>query len=209
MKNSQHTPAWHGLVASNGQYVPPFISPTLAGILVAGTLYLLVVGAGLTVLFYATQADAATVEVYPTIQNAHGGTSNSTDLYSCLASDSGQQCAEGVPTFQFGGGEYSISVTAPTGYSYALGENCTGTLGPDDNVICQVGYADGYKAPRVVPTPPTASVAPQAPAPAVSTPQPTAISSKLTSAQVDALIGLLRAFGVDEAIIKVVDTILR
>lgn len=99
---------------------------------------------------------AASVQVYPTITNAYGGTADYRALNSCVTDSSGaQQCAAGVPTFTIPSGTYSVSVTPPLGYSYVLGSTCSGTVAADDSVQCDVKYNDG--APIVLTAAPSAT----------------------------------------------------
>ena len=92
---------------------------------------------------------------------------------------------------------------------------CSGTIAADEGKKCYVVYADGapiYMAPAPVLTPPNNP----APAPSRVPSVPlgggdtvVAPKSGLTLAQCDAILGLLRAFGVEETTVAVVSAILK
>ncbi len=116
---------------------------------------------GSLVLFPAL-ALAGSVQVYPTITNAHGGTATAAQMRSCITYGAENVCSYSVPTFEIPDGtSYSISVQAPSGYSSLLGANCAGVMA--GSVVCEVTYNDG--APIAVPlqAPLSAPVATPAP----------------------------------------------
>lgn len=128
-------------------------------LLIAAIIFFLLACAG--------RASAATLEIYPSITNAHGGSANSTNLRSCLESHGVTQCDAGVPTFTFPGGDYSVSVTPPPGYSFTLSGDCEGTVTDEASLQCNVTYKDDQ--PIASPPPPASAgtVGPIQPTPAV------------------------------------------
>ena len=90
-------------------------------------------------------ASAGSVQVYPYITNAHGGTKYACDIkteivFNGAVLDS-QKC---VPTYQLPTtGAYEVRFSPPAGYSYTASDKCSGTLSETDAVQCEVWYADG------------------------------------------------------------------
>lgn len=179
-------------------------------------------------------AFAATVQVKPMLINAHGGTATGKDLLVCVVQGPWQECAPDMPTFTLpGAGQFEVQFKPPAGYSYeanyrcpqgstfdykqqkevCVGEpdrtvTCSGSIGANEDKKCYVRYSDdaavsSAPAPVVAPSPqPT-------PVPVTSPVTSTAPKSGLTLAQCDAILGLLRAFGVGEVVINTVSGILK
>lgn len=107
-------------------------------------------------------ASAATVQVYPTITNSHGGTKFAADMTACITHDGTTDCAQSVPTFTVpDGSAYEVTIQPAAGYSYGLDSACSGVAQGD--IICNVSYTDGAPivTPPAAPTPtPQAAPAP-------------------------------------------------
>lgn len=164
----------------------------------------------LVAAFFPTFVMGASVEVYPYMTSSHGGTANSTNLNSCITAAGQQQCDSGVPVFQIpDGSTYSVTVTPPAGYSYSMDGFCSGAAVSEGMMVCNVSYVDGapVQAPVITSAPqPIEQPQQQTAAPAQSLAVPIATKSGLTADQIAAVIGILRAFGVDEATIALVQT---
>lgn len=123
----------------------------------------------LAAVFAPRNAEAASITVYPTITNAHGGTAIARDMSVCITIDGAQECVSdnAVPVFEVASSSsYQVGVTAVPGYSYSLGNNCSGIAGPDART-CNVDYADGAPIPKpAAPTPVQAAIVPAVTLPA-------------------------------------------
>lgn len=116
----------------------------------------------LIVLFictFATRADAASLQVYPNATYTHGGQIFPKDMSSSLTVDGSTQQGGGVERYTFPGGSYSVQYKTPAGYRATLGDGCSGTAGPDDDITCQVYVVDG--APIELPQAPAQQDVPQ------------------------------------------------
>ena len=185
---------------------------------------------GLTVGVFEAPAvaAAATVQVYPTTTTSHG--SANLEWYNvtvCVTAAGSIQCnTPNVPITIPDGSDYTVSVKPlpVPGYSYTIKDGCAGVAQGD--LTCYVDFQDGAPVtPPVVYTvtpvttqtttttaqpwhaiPVTPWVAPTttpqtAPVTTAAT-QTTVTHSRLKQGQIDAIIALLRAFGVGEATIS-------
>ena len=162
-----------------------------------------------TLFLFPSFALANSVQIYPTIMNAHGGTLSAADITVCWRVNGFKSCSKGVPTFEAPvGSTYEVVISPPQRYSYITRGECKGTVaGNEASVVCFVDYKDGAPAveqPVPVLQSPAPSVGGEVDDPVLQVPK-----SGLTSKQVDAIIGLLRAFNVDETVVMVVESILR
>lgn len=101
--------------------------------------------------FLPAAAFAVSVQVYPTITNAHGGTKFAKDLTVCIDQGSFHRCEAGVPTFQLPTDEtYAVSAVEMSGYAYTLDAGCSGVPAVE-KIVCNIAWSDG--APIVQPAP--------------------------------------------------------
>lgn len=107
-------------------------------------------------LLWAFPASAASITVYPTITNAHGGNAIARDMGVCITIDGARQCVSdnAVPVFEVASSSaYEVGVVPVPGYSYALGNNCSGIAIGTTSVTCSVDYQDGAPIPKPAPAP--------------------------------------------------------
>ena len=103
-------------------------------------------------VFLPLSVSAESVQIYPTITNAHGGTKSAVDITVCWEINGVRSCNTSVPTFNAPvGSPWLVVPTPPSGYSAATRGACEGTSQSEANVICTVNYSDG--APIIVPLP--------------------------------------------------------
>lgn len=144
------------------------------------------------------------VQIDTTISNVNGGTLDYNGLNATqLVTQGGAYSKVGTPQFFIPAGSYQVIFTPPQGYTETNSANCTGTVADGETVHCQVNYTDGAAISfgSTQSQPPLVMAEPVTP---VATSTPTG----LTQPQRDAIIGILRAFGVDETTITLVATYL-
>lgn len=103
------------------------------------------------VLFFALPVSAATVQVYPHITNAHGGTKYAKDIKTSIKAGAFSDSQYGVPTYWVPEGSYEVTFSPPAGYSETHDSNCSGTITEvNSHVVCTVYYKDGAPIPPPV-----------------------------------------------------------
>lgn len=130
---------------------------------------------------------AATVQVVPTITNAHGGNKIAKDITVCIEYGNTSDCAQGVPTFTVpDGSNYTVKFQPPTGYNYTTDFDCNGVAQGD--IKCHVDYEDGTPIDKVsnvlpligtdtIPAPTPQPQVAQLVAPQISLPTPVAVTT--------------------------------
>lgn len=158
---------------------------------------------------------AATVQVYPTMTNAYGGTKHASDIYTEIYVDDILIGSEyGVPTYEIPAGNYEVRFFPPVGYEALVIGGCTDYIDEDSYYVCNVHYKDGADTPekkKAHPLPPTIEkkFVPVETIKAVGEPevfgsQISAPKSGLSFDQVNAIINLLWAFGVDQETVDLI-----
>ena len=122
-----------------------------------------------------------------------------------------QDSQYGVARYSSLEGNYEVKFFPPLGYRAVPQSNCTGYIMPNDFLICNIQWRDDVVIPEpyiepIVYTPPTPIIETVAeiPQPTYTPPTPEKTHSGLTYTQINAIIILLEAFGVDERTIHII-----
>ena len=153
------------------------------------------------------------VIVDTTIQNVNGGTLDfkTLGLTQLITPVGAYSLNSGTPEFFITPGSYQLVLNPQNGYTETTSGACNGTVADGQTVSCGVDYTDGSSTPSLGGVPSLGIVGTTTPYQATSTQPLPAVAtnvSGLTQDQVNAIVGLLRAFGVSETTIDIVETYL-
>lgn len=121
----------------------------------------------LAIIFPSFVFASAQIQVYPTFNLEHGGTTFAKDIYTKIVTPDFTDQQLGVPTYEIPtAGAYEVQFFPPKGYKYKTNKDCTGTIEDKELKVCKVFYSDGAKStpetPVIIPTQTTPTPAPTA-----------------------------------------------